>query len=376
MGIQGMKYLILGVSNAGLFIARQLRKQWPNCMIYAVGDIQDIGRYSNVIDRFYGAHASEEIIDSITHAYTDMGKGEVNAYMCSNPMLELVVLKHPEIFDYLKFDNPVEVYQKLVDKVQTEQLCRSLKITRPEEYCLTDISNGAIAFPVVVKPLEKRLAIGASKCAYLADQDHLESYLVKMDSLGIDRNCLVCQQLVEGDNRWEYGYGGYFINGEAIVDICFHQFKQVPQGLCCYSREMTDAELADKIKMLVKPLLIDLKYNGFIEFDIKQDVNTKELYLLDVNPRSWRSVDMLTVKLNGSTVFSPVVCEKKAVWRYRYRELFSRKNKRNVSYKDCKTITGTTNFVCHNTLYDKNDREPMRQQNKQDLKDLIKKIVK
>lgn len=371
------KFLILGIPPGGLFMARQLRKAWPDSIIYAIGDPKhDIGRYSNTINCFYAASTSEQIIAAVNQAYEDMGKGVVKAYMCSNSMLEFLVGSHPEVFDFLEFENPFEVYQKLVDKVEVDQLCRHLNITRPKEYNLFDITALEKSFPVVIKPLNKSLTIGASKCAYIADAQQLRTYMSKLDALGVDRHSFVCQQCVEGDNRWEYGYGGYFKEGKPLVDICFHQFKQVPQGLCCYSREMTNQTLQQQIKDLVIPLLLRFNYNGFIEFDVKQDANSKVLYLLDVNPRPWRSVDMLVVKLGDSTIFTPSLNDKKVEWHYRYRELYSKKNKKNVSYKVCRRLTGRDSFVSLETLYDPNDREPLRQQRRLDGISLLKKLKK
>ena len=369
------QFLILGIANGGLFMARQLRKAWPDALIYAIGNPEDIGRYSNTIDHFFAASTEDEILSSIDKVLRLANGERIQAYMCSNPMLECLVIHHPEAFERLAFENSLELYHCIVDKTMVDQWCRKLAIARPEEYSLKEQDISSIVFPVVVKPLEKANTIGASKCAYLNDQKALVKYLNKTDGLGIHREDLVCQQCVEGDNRWEYGYGGFFKEGIPLIDICFHQFIQVPQGLCCYSREVTDVELEQQIKNLVKPFLEDSKYNGLMEFDIKQDVYSKQLYLLDINPRPWRSVDMLAGKLGDSTVFHPEALDHKVVWRYRYRELFRRKNKKNISYSDCK-ILAKGRMVTQVALYDKKDRKPIRIQRKNDFKDLIRKFKK
>ena len=293
--------------------------------------------------------------------------------MCSNPMLELIVLNHPELFEKLDFENSYDLYRRIVDKTEVDKLCRSLKMIRPEEYELNDLDDAAIHFPVIVKPLEKINAKGASKCAYLNTRDELKAYMGKMSRMNIDSQYLVCQQLVKGDNRWEYGYGGYFKDGRPLVDIIFHQFIQVPQGLCCYSREMTDSSLRANILRTVQPFLDEIRYNGFLEFDIKQDQDSKMLYVLDVNPRPWRSVDMLAGKIGDSTVFSPMVSDTTVVWRYPYRELFRRKNRKNVSYKSCKVVA-PGHFVTQLALNDKTDKAPYQKQRSSDRKEFLKLI--
>ena len=364
------EFLILGMANGGLFLARQLRKEWPDASIYAIGEPDDIGRYSNTLKCFYPASSEDEVIEGIKDVIEAAGGERVRAFMCSNPMLECVVLHHPELFDFLDFENDIDLYRRIVDKTEVDRLCRSLNIPRPDEY---DLMSPGIHFPVVVKPLEKMSTIGASKCAYIDSQEELDSYMERMSRINVNPKDLVCQQCVKGDNRWEYGYGGYFVEGKATADIFFHQFIQVPQGLCCYSREMTDSSLQGKILDTVRPFLDETHYNGFLEFDIKQDQESKMLYVLDINPRPWRSVDMLAAKLGDSTVFSPKPVDLKVVWRYPYRELFRGKNGKNVSYKMCKSLS-PGQFATQHALKDDNDKNPYKRQVAKDRKDLLKLI--
>ena len=352
-------------------MARQLRKQWPEATIYAIGTPDSIGQYSNTLNGFYPASSEDEIVVRINEVITTARGKQVKAFMCSNPMLECIALHHPELFEILDFENGYDLYRRLVDKSEVDKLVRSLNMNCPEEYDLNDLTDTAIRFPVVIKPLEKMSTIGASKCAYLNSRNELEAYMDKMSQKSIDMKKLVCQQLVRGDNRWEYGYGGYFRDGIPVVDICFHQFRQIPQGLCCYIREMTDARLVSRIKSLVDPFLEHTHYSGFLEFDIKEDESSRVLFLLDINPRPWRSVDILTVKLGDTSVFTPRISENCSVWRYPYRELFSFKNKKNVPYHECRALTGRKRMKTIYALSDSKDKGPSTEQRKRDWKDLI-----
>ena len=187
--------------------------------------------------------------------------------------------------------------------------------------------------------MEKNSTLGASKCFFVEDIEQLIDYLSRLKNINIPSDRLVCQQYISGDNRWEYGYGGYFKNGEPLVDAFFYQFIQVPQGLCCYTREILDKTLQKNILSIVQPILKETNYCGVIEFDLKQDENTKEMYLLDINPRPWRSVDMLVGKISKGTIFNPVMSDLNVVWRYPTREISNRTNPKNTPYKICKTIS-------------------------------------
>ena len=357
-------------------MARQLRKQWPDSVIYAIGDPKhDIGRFSNTINKFYGAENENAVCAAIRIACLEFGC-KPRAFFCSNPMLETIVGHYPQVFDYLEFENSYSIYDEVVDKRKAYLLCNRLGITVPQEYVLESTHPNEIEFPVVIKPRVKCSASSVSKCAIIKSLKDCSSYLQKLSMQDVDKSILLCQKFVEGDNRWEYGYGGYFDDGKPVVDICFHQFIQVPQGLCCFTHEVTDVNLEAKVKDLVRPFLDYSHFTGFLEFDIKQDSKSGQMYLLDINPRPWRSSDMLTAKLGDSTVFNPSPVNDKVVWRYPYRELFARKNSNNPPYSVCRSLVLNNNIITHIMLSDSLDKKPSRMQFKEDIKDLFKRIIK
>lgn len=369
------RFILFGMPPGGLFLARQLRRTYPSAEIIAIGDSKkDIGRFSNTLDAFYGVDNDEDLIEKINIVYNKKETERFDAFFCSNPMLEAIVEKYPQVFDYFRFENKYDLYAEIIDKNNLAKLCDQLGINRPAEFDLKQILPSELAFPIVIKPLSKKDAPGVGKCVYIESIYDYLSFSQKLARLGIDESCVLCQQMIEGDNSWEYGYGGYFVGGAPVVDICFHQFIQVPQGLCCYSREITDAVLESNIKELVLPFLKHTRYTGILEFDIKQDSKSKKLYLLDVNPRPWRSSDMLLAKVGKSTIFNPLPIGKKVVWRYPYREMFARKNANNPRYSTCKSLTQGYKTETQIMLLDRRDVKPIIMQIKEDFKDLFKRI--
>ena len=367
-------FLVLGMPAGGIFLARQLRKQWPNSVIFAIGDsTHDIGSCSNVIDYYLEYSDINEVDLIIKNIIHDVEGGGLKAFMCSNPILEYVVGSHPELFDLLEFENDYNVYEQFVEKERSQRLCLELGIKIPEDYSLQDFPSKSIHYPVVVKPLHKGTAIGASKCACIVEEKQMEEYLTRMNGFGIGRDNLICQHYVEGNNSWEYGYGGFFKNGNPLIDICFYQLKQVPQGLCCYGVEVTDESIEHQLKSFVKPILETTRYNGFLEIDIKQDANTKDFYLLDINPRPWRSVDILGGKIRKSTVYTPVFNNKKVIWKYPYRSLLSSRNKENASSRECNSLKKNCDKVVI-YLFDCHDLKPFLHQCVSDIKSTMDKV--
>ena len=354
------KIFVYGVPFGGLFGIRQLRKQWPESIIYVIAPKTDIGYYSNTYDRFYEATTKEQI-EEVTHkAYQDIGEGEVDAFIFSNRMLEYIIDGNEKIFNLLHFENPFSVFKTIVDKNEADKLCRKLGINRPKEYKIDKESHiDGIVYPIVVKPLEKQKTKNASKCKWINNEEELVSYIKEIVSAGSSIKNFVFQQAVSGDNRYEYGYGGYFVNGHPVIEICFHQFRQRPQGLCCYAREMTDTNLIQEIKKTAVPFIKELNYNGFIQFDIKQDMSSGTLFVLDINPRPWGSSDMLRVKLGDTTVFQPSPTNNFVAWKKLPADfLVSSKTNNNIPHQICKTITGNSGFKTIYALYDRKDIRP------------------
>lgn len=350
--------LIYGAPSGGLFGMRQIRKEWPESQIYLFAPKTDIGVCSSAYDHFIQTDTSDDIWRNTTELLVKLRGAEVRAFIFSNKMLEFIIANHEKLFSIVRFENSYEVFKKIVDKTAADQLCRELGIKRPDEYDLDECNRCLIHYPVVIKPLDKQLAKGASKCEFLETESRLNQYLRGLSQMGISQDNLVCQQVVRGNNRWEYGYGGYFCDGKPLIDVCFHQFRQVPQGLCCYIREMNDEALEMRIKEMISPFLAELGYNGFIEFDVKEDEITHELFLLDINPRPWGSSDMLGLKLEGSTVFHPTISAKKIIWRKPIIELKSFGNFKNTPYSICKELTGDKGYESCINLFWHGDIKP------------------
>lgn len=366
-------FVIFGMEVGGLFMARQLRKQFPDAMIMGIGFKEDIGGHSNSLNKFYAITSAEDCQMVAEKIYNENGN-EIKAFICSNPMLEMLTTRCSRVFSYFSFENNAELYFLLSNKERTAFYCRSLGINQPKVFPLRKDDIDSVQYPVVIKPVEKLTTMGVSKCVTIYNRLSLVNYLQRCYNKGVSPEMLLCQKCIEGNNKFEYGYGGYFNDGEPVVDICFHQFVQVPQGLSCYIREVSDEVLSQKIKSMVIPFVRHFKYSGIIEFDLKEDEKTKQIYVLDINPRPWRSVDMLSAKLGQSTIFRPVIKDTFVIWRHPYREMLRRANCLNVNYKECRDIANRMNHKMVFMSFDRRDLRPFVWQCRKDVNDFISRL--
>ncbi|MBQ5956044.1 MAG: hypothetical protein IJL46_00570 [Clostridia bacterium] len=348
-------FVIFGMGPAGLFLARQLRR--AGFHVCGIGKEDDIGRYSNCLEHYY---ATEDIktIHKIVKEITVSSKPK--GYICSDQYLTMFLEEWKEVFTLIDFQEPsLELLDLIADKEALIRYCETLGIPFPKSYG-GNAENENIVFPVAIKPNIKRGYSPIKKVTVISDQKSLDEFLENARGLGLTKEELLVQQFIPGDNRFEYGYGGYFRDGNPIIDVVFQQLRQYPQGVSCYTCEVMDATECARVRTLVAPFLKATSYCGFLQFDIKKHGQTEELYVLDVNPRPWGSISMLEPKCGSRSLFEhgftaePV----KVRWRFPFKEIVSFRNSNNVSYGDIRKIISECEYKKVVDLYDPNDKKP------------------
>lgn len=357
--ISGNTTILFGMGPAGLFLARQLFR--AGYEVIGIGKEDDIGRYSNTLKEYY---ATEEVsvIKSIIGRNCENQKN-ITAYICSDQYLTMFLEEWPEIFSLLSFSEPgKEMLELIADKERLIEYCRKIGVSFPAKYDC-DEHEERICFPVAIKPNVKRGYSPIAKISVIDNREQLVDFLKNAEEKGLSKNELIIQQYIPGNNLYEYGYGGYFRNGQIVVDVTFMQLRQYPQGVSCYTCEVTKAEDIKAIKNLVMPFIEANNYDGFIQFDIKKHATTGEFYVLDINPRPWGSVSILSPKCESSSIFEEdyIPDKSKSRWRFPVKEAVSFRNRQNVTYKQIDSLL-PVGYVTVVDLYDKRDRKPFLMQ--------------
>ncbi len=351
---------VFGLGPSGLFLARELRNN--GFSIIGICKKDDIGRYSNCLEEVFVTVSSEEVL-KVVRAKTSGITSKNVAYVCSDQYLTMFIEDIPEIFELLDFSEPSkELLYLIADKERLINFQDKTFLKFPKIFKLAENIQES-DFPLICKPNIKRGPAGIDKITYLKNRDELCHFLAQIEALGMSIDDLIVQQCISGDNSMEYGYGGYFCGGYPVVDVCFVQARQYPQGVCCYAVELSDQNKKKRIKETVRGFLATTCYSGFIQFDLKENVDG-EIFVLDVNPRPWGSIGMLKGKFEGGSVFDPLKIRQNALvkWRFPLKELFAISNHRNMSYRDCRKYLKGISTVSIIDLYDKLDIKPFLMQ--------------
>ena len=354
---KGSIAIVLGLGPAGLFLSRQLKSYGLN--VIGFGKSDDIGRYSKALERCYITESIDEIYNILSDICKDLDYKPVG-FVCSDQYLTLIIEDCEAIFELLDFSEPSEEHLRLIaDKERLLQLCNRAQINTPLVYDTDALAH--ICFPVIVKPNIKRGHSPIAKVSFANNNDELSQIIDQACQVGISRTELLVQQCVRGNNLYEYGYGGYFENGHPVTDIYFRQVRQYPQGVSCHIIEITEPDIIEKISAQTSRFLRTTNYSGFLQFDLKEDEISGEVFVLDINPRPWGSVSALLKYCRKSTVFEKEDSNSEAIvkWRFPLKELFSYKHKGNVPYNEIRKLYKGRKVVTIVDLYDWHDLKPV-----------------
>lgn len=327
--------VVIGLGTSGLFLVRQLSKITSN--IYAIGRSDDIGMFSKYLEkgkRYYAATA-----DEIEAIFLDIKHKEGRKpllYICSDQYISILLEQKNRWNDlvdcsYVNFD----ILEIINDKNILNLYCQNQGIKIPESISYEEFKKN-LFFPVIIKWVEKRIETSVNpigKVRVCCTSEEFE-YVDNVVQAGIIcSEDLFVQKYVEGNNGFQFSVGGYYRNGLVLADVVVRQVKQYPQGI---SAEVITSEgvIGEKLKKISRLFAKQINYSGFLEMEYKIDEKSKEIYLLDVNPRPWGWVSILGVVYSDFyKVLDGKIPESKrcnVIWESKMRILMGRRNGQNI----------------------------------------------
>lgn len=110
----------------------------------------------------------------------------------------------------------------------------------------------------------------------------------RIGELNGSRSDYLVQEYVEGRNG--YGYFGFFWHGKEVAYFMHERLVQFPKegGPSVLARSIHD----ERLRHLGKTLLESLGWHGVAMVEFKRSDRDGELYLMEINPKLWGSLDL------------------------------------------------------------------------------------
>ena len=193
---------------------------------------------------------------------------------------------------YFRFILPPEkLVEDLTDKLKFAELSEKLNLPVPKTLLLRKDSDIAAAltnwdsFPCVVKPSMRAnwfQMIGCNqKALRIESRRELDNWLDRLEKTEQD---LVVQQSIEGGEENIVSYHAYIRpGGEIVAEFTGRKVRTGPRlyGISSCVEITREKDVRDLGRSIVK----SLDFSGILKIDFKQNPDTRQLYMLEINPR-------------------------------------------------------------------------------------------
>lgn len=203
------------------------------------------------------------------------------------------VSRHREMIqEYTRIAIPHEdAIELCLNKDDTYRLASSLGVKIPKSWIYNSIDEleaniNDISFPVIIKGKSE---IVKNPPRYSHDADQLLE-MVSIWSKGLMPNVLpfpIIQQYIDGIGE---GFFALYQNGLCKRIFMHRRIREVPPsgGVSCCAMSIYEDDLLDT----GKKILDSLNWHGVAMVEFKRERSTGHLYLMEINPKYWGSLDL------------------------------------------------------------------------------------
>ena len=266
-----MKILLGEISSyKAIVIAKYLKRNYNNISIYTY----DKNKRSNYIRSKYSdkhfyvdPKYFESKLQSIIHSY------DIDFFFpVINNSISIILKDKEKYGSSLNYVDGFEMFNTLNDKSVLQSLAKKIGVKVPETYDTIDKAK----IPFVVKPTNLSSAVGVK---YIFNEDDRAN--LKTDK----KNDCIIQEYVKGTG---VGYSFYCKKGVIAHGYGHRRLAEFPVtgGASTYRTYYHNNVMHDMASTIVE----HISYTGFAMFEFKM-TEGDQLYLLEVNPRIWGSIN-------------------------------------------------------------------------------------
>jgi len=192
---------------------------------------------------------------------------------------------------------PYDVMRLILEKQRFNEWALEARLPVPPSWRFDAIDKiPESAFPVVGKPEYRRCVDSASSARRLHKYLDANRLTMLRSRTDVEKYCLqhgaysehfMIQRYVHGESNAMFTVGVY-VDEHSVVRGLFtgRKVRGFPPGYGDCILGQSEPVPQDIVSMVVSTCA-KLKYSGIAEFEFKRDEQSKEFYLIEINPRSW-----------------------------------------------------------------------------------------
>jgi predicted ATP-grasp superfamily ATP-dependent carboligase len=206
-----------------------------------------------------------------------------------DPSIEFLGTNREHFGEYLLIMPEHDTFSLFADKANTMQYAIEKGVAVPETFIPTSVEealeyiSNETRFPLVIKPRRSTSAIGVR--VVINAEEAARSYRELSQKFHLP---LIQEYIPPGGKA--LGAEFLFHRGREILSFSHLRIREYPVrgGPSTYCRDYKN----DDAIIAARRLFASLCYSGFAMVEFKEHPDTKELFLIEVNPRPWGSITL------------------------------------------------------------------------------------
>jgi predicted ATP-grasp superfamily ATP-dependent carboligase len=330
------KIIIIGLTPQGLSLLRTLSREGVSVTAFYQNP-KNVGVYSKYGDKIH-FHDAKDLKEKIQRLVDDWGYSPL-CYITSGELLALVLREYPELYQQCHVSSgPYEVVEMLAHKDRMYELAIQKGFTVAKYVTLDKYKEDDFDYPLFMKRnYEIPLFFKAVK---IENHETMFSYLSRIKEE--EKKDIIVQQWIDISKQNLINITGqsFYYQGVSKGHYVASQVRRLKKGITSYIEEITDSVMVNRITRLMDTFMLELKYEGFAEFEFMYDKKKDVLFFIEINTRTCglqnslyhKFVNLGKVVLHPSKEESLIAVDKPLKWMNIMRDVRSRIETRDFSH--------------------------------------------
>ncbi len=273
-------FILIGLTPQGLSMLRLLAR--AGFRVIAFTNTKKAVGYGSKYGEKYLFGSVEELKDHIAGIVSNYDD-KLNCIITSGELLTLVLASFPGLYEICEVQSgPYPLIKVLSNKKMMYDFAQTKGLKCAKHTLLIDYEKGELKFPVILKRnVEVPLFFKTKK---VDTEESLTSFIARIDKNNYQH--ILVQEFITIKNFKDISLQAYLFRGDIKATFLCYQERRLKIGITSFLKEIDDEKISLMITQKCRAFFEETQYTGFCEFEFMYDLNTEELYFIEINTRT------------------------------------------------------------------------------------------